>query len=425
MPGPRPDLWELESEPDWSGDADEPGEAGTVAEEGPDDTVGSATVDSTINTALSPEQLPQEPLATAADPGVLADLADAANRPVPPDTPHEVAYFFQAGSKSMAKPKQALAERRQTQPGAAEQPRTSAPSSSEPRRRAQQGTQTTQEQQQRPQQRAQPMRQDSPDPQSEIIVEPRGSIPESFFKELDKSHQAAAALGPSALAISNIIRGQAQIWRQTGRVEPIHEGRWDGLFICMCTTMFRREASWKAAFPLQLAVAMMFVPRVKICLVTFAEDTEAWAYCSKHAQWAFDLGILYMGSAGEMAGEVVPSSLRQRYWHASQCKNAAHVFAAGESRKQRIPPQNVVLVNVDADNIVPPSYLEALLVAWQAELQGAAAAGLNDETAPGRPLLARGAHGALTGRIALSLSDFARLGGYDQEPCIWHRVSRH
>jgi hypothetical protein len=94
--------------------------------------------------------------------------------------------------------------------------------------------------------------------------------------------------------------------------------------------MFRREASWKAAFPLQLAVALMFVPRVKICLVTFAEDAEAWAYCSKHAQWAFDLGILYLGSAGEMAGEVVPSSLRQRYWHASQCKNAAHVFAAGE-----------------------------------------------------------------------------------------------
>jgi hypothetical protein len=209
------------------------------------------------------------------------------------------------------------------------------------------------------------------------------------------------------------------MWQETGRVDPIHDGRWDGIFVCMCTTMFKREDSWKSAFPLQLAVALMFAPRVKICLVTFAADAEAWAYCFKHAQWALDLGILYLASAGDMAGEAVPSSERQRYWHASQCKNAAHTLAARETWMQGIAPQNVVLVNVDVDNIVPPSYLEALLAGWEAELQRMDEAGLSDETTPGRPLMARCAHGPLTGRIALSLPDFARLGGYDEEPKIY------
>ena len=184
----------------------------------------------------------------------------------------------------------------------------------------------------------------------------------------------------------------------------------------MCSTMFRREDSWKSAFPLQVAVALMFAPRVKIFLVTFVEDGTAWEHCIQHAQWAIDLGILYLASAGDMAGEVLPSSRRQQYWHASQCKNAAHVFAAEESRRQGVPPQNILLVNVDADNIMPPAYVECLLAAWQAELQRAVMAGLDPQFAPFRPIVARSAHGGLTGRIAISLPDFARLGGYDQEP---------
>lgn len=180
--------------------------------------------------------------------------------------------------------------------------------------------------------------------------------------------------------------------------------------------MFKREASWKDAFPLQLAVALMFAPRVKIFLVTFADDASAWEYCFKHAQWALDLGILYLASAGDKSGEVVPSSARQRYWHASRCKNAAHVFAAQEVKKQGIAPETVVLVNMDADNIMPPAYLEHLLAGFQAETQRAVAAGFSPQLVPLRAIVARSAAGGLTGRIAISLPDFARLGGYDEEP---------
>ena len=180
--------------------------------------------------------------------------------------------------------------------------------------------------------------------------------------------------------------------------------------------MFKREASWKNGFPLQLAVALMFAPRVKIFLVTFADDAAAWEYCLKHAQWALDLGILFVASAGDMSGEVVPSSARQRYWHASRCKNAAHVFAAQEVKKQGIAPEAVLLVNMDADNIMPPAYVEHLFAGFQAETQRVVLAGLNPQLVPLRAIVARSAAGGLTGRIAISLPDFARLGGYDEEP---------
>ncbi len=184
----------------------------------------------------------------------------------------------------------------------------------------------------------------------------------------------------------------------------------------MCTTMFRREDSWKNAFPLQLAVALMFAPRVKIFLLTFAEDDAAWAHVLKHAQWAIDLGLLYLASSGNKSGEVVPSSAQQRYWHASQCKNAAHIFAALEVQKQGIAPENVLLVNLDADNFFSPEYVEQLLAGFQAETQRVVMAGLSPKLVPLRPILGRSSTGGLTGRIALSLPDFARLGGYDEEP---------
>ena len=461
---PDPEMpTDAQSEPDW--DRDSPtGEADKAEEASPDDTVGSATVVSTADAATCPEheQQPEE-----ADTEVAADLSSAAatatQTPVPEDTPLEAAFMINAGSKSMAKPKPAM-PKRQTQPGVTEvppQPRLPARSqrsSSERRLREQQARGEVREPQpplrpppQLPQQQLPPEQlpeaqqrgeQNEPAPQLQtqpertsqppqptqeqsaaqnpkIVLKPRRSIPHSFYKELNKSCAAAASLDTQGQSISAIIKAAAETWMQTGRVNAVHEGRWDGFFVCLCTTMFKREASWKNAFPLQLAVALMFAPRVKIFLVTFADDASAWDYCIKHAQWALDLGILYVASSGDMAGEVVPSSARQRYWHASQCKNAAHVFAAQEVKKQGIAPESVVLVNMDADNIMPPAYLEHLLSGFQAETQRATMAGFNPQLVPLRAIVARSATGGLTGRIAMSLPDFARLGGYDEEPDIY------
>jgi hypothetical protein len=273
--------------------------------------------------------------------------------------------------------------------------------------------------QQQPEQGSQPPRptqQQSATQNPKIVLKPQRSIPHSFYKELNKSCAAAETLNASGQSISAIIKAQAETWMKTGRVTAAHEGRWDGFFICMCTTMFRRDDSWKNAFPLQLAVALMYAPRVKIFLVTFAEDEDAWAHVFKHAQWALDLGILYLASSGNKSGEVVPPSARQRYWHASQCKNAAHIFAAQEVQKQGIAAENVLLVNLDADNIMPPEYVEQLLAGFQAETQRVIMAGLSPKLVPLRPILGRSAAGGLTGRIGISLPDFARLGGYDEEP---------
>ena len=60
-----------------------------------------------------------------------------------------------------------------------------------------------------------------------------------------------------------------------------------------------------------------------------------------------------------MVGEVVPSSTRQRFWRASRRKNAAHVFAAQEVKKQGVAPESVFLVNLDADNITKPDLYES------------------------------------------------------------------
>ena len=458
---PDPEMpTDAQSEPDW--DRDSPtGDADEAEEASPDDTVGSATVVSTADAATCPEheQQPEE-----ADAEVAADLSSAAatatQTPVPEDTPLEAAFMINAGSKSLAKPKPAMLKR-QTQPGVTEvPPRPRLPaqsqrSSSERRLREQRargevwepqpplsppppppqqplppeqlpevqqrGEQNEpapqlQTQPERTSQPPQPTQEQSAAQNPKIVLKPKRSIPLSFYKELKNSCAAAASLDAQGQSIGAIIKAAADTWMQTGRVNAVHEGRWDGFFVCLCTTMFKREASWKNAFPLQLAVALMFAPRVKIFLVTFADDTSAWDYCIKHAQWALDLGILYVASSGDKAGEVVPPSARQRYWHASQCKNAAHVFAAQEVKKQGIAPESVLLVNVDADNIMPPAYLEHLLSGFQAETQRATMAGLSPQLAPLRAIVARSATGGLTGRIAMSLPDFARLGGYDEEP---------
>jgi hypothetical protein len=393
-----------EEEPNWSGApayTDEV-EVEKAAEVNADDTVGSATVAEAENKNVT------EPELTELD-RQPAEPAEQPMQPQPQTLPS-------SSPSSSSESEQQHRERRETkktkQPQALQpQPQTQPPlPAAELQQREQQ--EPLQPEERESSQSLQPTQQENTSPEPN----PNRSIPNSFYQELEKSCAGAAVLGTTGHAISTIMRAQAESWQRTGRVNVVHDGRWEGLFVCMCSTMFRREASWKNAFPLQLAVALMFAPRVKIFLVTFVEDGAAWEYCFQHAQWAIDLGILYLASAGEMAGEVVPPSRRQQYWHASQCKNAAHVFAALVSKRQGIPPQNVLLVNVDADNIMPPAYLESLLGAWQAELQRAAMAGLDPQLAPFRPIVARSAHGGLTGRIATSLPDFARLGGYDQEP---------
>ena len=92
------------------------------------------------------------------------------------------------------------------------------------------------------------------------------------------------------------------------------------------------------------------------------------------------------------------------------------MFAAQEVTKQGIAPESVLLVNLDADNTMKPDFVEQLFAGWQSELQRVTFAHLNPELTPLRPIVARSAAGGLTGRIAISLPDFARLGGYDEEP---------
>ena len=95
-----------------------------------------------------------------------------------------------------------------------------------------------------------------------------------------------------------------------------------------------------------------------------------------------------------------------RFWHASKAKNTSHRVAIGQLPTD-LPPEKVVLCNLDCDNILAPGFCRAL-----AEEYSKAAEPFGGGPVPAVTLSAAG---PLTGRVALFAKTFMALGGYDDE----------
>lgn len=236
-------------------------------------------------------------------------------------------------------------------------------------------------------------------------------------------------------------------------------------YICFCTAVLRRDASFKQALPLQIAIAWMNFPIVKIFVVTFLEDQNLTDWLAEKFGWAQQAGILYVCSAGEAGlraaelpalsvltssseGTAAPVSFLRPTgaaaaamasgsagstdlvaravravvpvpvalsWHASKGKNTSHLFCLHVMESAGVRPEDCLLVNLDADNLFSPTYVEQLLQQWTNDASVAKRQSPATGSCPVRVLTGKTLNPACTGRIAITPVEFARLGGYDQE----------
>ena len=215
---------------------------------------------------------------------------------------------------------------------------------------------------------------------------------------------------------------QEQLERWKGRAPSIeYDQSWPEKVqhIYFCTTCLRRGKQLKAALSLNLLVLASQRLRTTIILVTFGEDKDLVQDLLFDFKWAIDCQLLVLASGGEYgAAEPKPENLEGhwtealgghgtlRHWHASRAKNTAHRLAIGQLQSD-MPPEKIVLCNLDADNILAPGYVKAL-----AEKLSKAAEPLGSGPVPAVTLAATG---PVTGRVALFAKTFITLGGYDEE----------
>ena len=256
-----------------------------------------------------------------------------------------------------------------------------------------------------------------------------------FSKTFSVSAREAEKLNSLACGIALELTQNMQRLTATGRMEteaafqPNH-------FLCFCTCVHNRNESWKLAVPLQLAAALRFIQNVKFFVVTFDDDVELLEWACLRFQWAIDAGFLHLASGGAVGlaekqvtlntqarprlGETAPVPIA-RFWHASLGKNSSHIFAMKHMQDQNVPTTDYLLCNLDRDNIFSPAYVSAVAKHWYIEkkiLADAATAEGSPGSAglyPIRAIVAASQHDGMTGRVCLQASDFARLGGYDQE----------
>ena len=174
----------------------------------------------------------------------------------------------------------------------------------------------------------------------------------------------------------------------------------------------------------QCGICFQVQGNVKFYLVQFGDDAEYWKLIVAALWPAIAEGMLTVASGGgsgiehsmkhksldshpdmplqpnraERSGRKVTGMLK--FWHASYAKNAAHVAAMHEYGVN----ENVWLCNLDADNLITPSWC---LSVWKL---------INERKTIAGACIRCGGEiiGALTGRMLYRSCDFLALGGYDE-----------
>ena len=193
--------------------------------------------------------------------------------------------------------------------------------------------------------------------------------------------------------------------------------------IVLCSTLHQRWKNAPAAIMCNILAVWPFRRFVRMALFTTGQDALGLCYLVRFCEPAIKDGLLRIASGGNAAlalqerkmacgpcledmerGQAAPP--RIEHWHASWHKNTAHVFGMHVSEAAphtvRGPAQSPFLVNVDADNVLSPVFIERVLPVFS--------------TPPHlcNYLLPRHPHpGACTGRIGCFAAHFVRLGGYD------------
>ena len=286
-----------------------------------------------------------------------------------------------------------------------------------------------------------------------------------FLELLQDSAKAAAKIDTEGMQIAKGIVDRGRDWAANRNCcDTSSWGLPERHFICLCTSVFKRTAAWKQAFPLHLVVALMSVPKVKLFVVTFGDDEEIQAWVQTNFRWAFHAGILHVASGGIAGMKWQPpvaaastsasassssasssslnpfkllaapqkTTLYQRpsqpdvavplciHWHATVGKNSSHQFAIEVMQQLGANTDEYLLLNVDADNVFSLQFVESTAKAWALEkkLVGDAPAVPGKQrtlTYPIRGIVGTSTVAGCTGRVCIQASDFVRLGGYDQE----------
>jgi hypothetical protein len=203
------------------------------------------------------------------------------------------------------------------------------------------------------------------------------------------------------------------------------------------STCLGRMHQAKLAMLVNCCLAWKWRKHLRIALVTFGEDEDLLELL-KDLAFFREAGLLRVASGGSLgltlAHEGDPSQTAgpqavptddedtaprgwhvQPYWHASVCKNAAHMFAlyAGST----VGETPYMLVNLDCDNLLTPEHISKCVHFMRTAREASAPSGTAAGPSMIWPFFRSNCVGGpgTTGRMGVLARDFLEMGGYDEE----------
>ena len=192
------------------------------------------------------------------------------------------------------------------------------------------------------------------------------------------------------------------------------------LKIVMCMATYKRTAQLELALPINMATAWSLRDKVVWVLADLNDEESAvltrWlAHSVPSSLSAGQLHVFRRASVGG-AGGVSPGGLVPfPGWHASVGKNTSHYVGIHVAGMYGWEPEDVVLVNCDADNLPTPKFFEILL----AKHTSMTAPTCTDASGNAWPAVTgisfrHPEASSTTGRVAMSARVFMALRGYDE-----------
>ncbi len=167
--------------------------------------------------------------------------------------------------------------------------------------------------------------------------------------------------------------------------------------VSFCVTCFKRGWQLKCALCWNLVFAWRWRAVVSFHVVVFEDSTESGplvAWLQEHCAAALKSGLLFL-----YRGKSMP------YWFCPGAKNTSHRVAHLNATASAIPPEQHLLVNVDADNVFSPTFVAVLFSNVAPHLKPGG----------GIYLMFGGDDAGTTGRCAMFASKFTALNGFDQD----------
>ncbi|MCP4242714.1 MAG: hypothetical protein GY772_19330, partial [bacterium] len=171
-----------------------------------------------------------------------------------------------------------------------------------------------------------------------------------------------------------------------------------GVEVAFCTSCLARGYQLRTALLCNLIIALpnVLFGNARFYVAVFEDE---------RGECADVLADLFEGPAAcALRQGLVVGVAKEKYFHASVCKNTAHAMALEGASSSGLEFEKLVLVNLDADNLISPKFLQTL------------ASGVTMYGAKTRYLMIlwKGSSSGVGGRIAYTAAAFAECGGYDE-----------